>query len=727
MLNKVLALSPFQRILIALSLGVLVGVFLGELASPLRTVGDIYVGLLQMTVMPYIICSVIGNIGRLTVEQSKKLAVNSFAVLFLLWGVGMVTVFVVAQTLPTVSAGSFFSTSLLEPPKEFDFIKIFIPSNPFQSLSENLVPGVVLFCILVGLALMRAPEKHATLAVFDTMNETLGRVSNYVAKLSPIGVFAIAASAAGTLTLEEFGRLQAYFLVYGSAVLLLVLVVLPLLVVAITPFRYSDIISTQGNVLITALAIGSVFAVIPLLIESQKKLMATLPDYDQQDDQENFEHSAEFIIPLAYPFPHLGKVVTLIFIPFAAWFYGRPLEIFEYPAMLIAGLFLSFGKVTVTVPFLLDMQAIPADIFRLFLMSSVIAGPLSDMLGAAHLLAFTTLTTCAMSGLMKFKKIKMISTLVLGGAVTILSLGATGLTLHQVFADQYNKGNVLANMGLLQDRVENLILPVSEPNPDPLLANETLIDRIIRRGRIRVGVDPDNVPFSYYNARGNLVGHDIDLVHRMAEDLGVELEFVPINPLTMAEQISEDHFDLAASGFKINLRAFGDAIYSLPYMNVNLALVAADHDRERFASLSDLGTGSGLVLGVKNGSYFGRQIQSILPDARLVQLWSESQFFEGPPERMDALITTAEGGSAWTLIHPEFAVIDPNDSNTSAPIAVLLARADTKTAADLGTWIRLKQHDGTLKDLYRYWILGLGANNNQPRWSVIRNVLHWVD
>ena len=186
-------------------------------------------------------------------------------------------------------------------------------------------------------------------------------------------------------------------------------------------------------------------------------------------------------------------------------------------------------------------------------------------------------------------------------------------------------------------------------------------------------------------------------------------------------------FDLAASGFEINMNTYGEAVYSLPYMSVNFAFVASDHDRDLFASISALGTGDGLVLGIKRGSYFARHIRQVLPGARFVELWSESQFFEGPPERMDALVTTAEGGSAWTLIHPEFAVVDPSDENTTAPIAFLIARADAKTAIDLGTWIRLKQHDGTLDQLYKYWILGQGANKVGARWSVIRNVLHWVE
>ena len=41
-------------------------------------------------------------------------------------------------------------------------------------------------------------------------------------------------------------------------------------------------------------------------------------------------------------------------------------------------------------------------------------------------------------------------------------------------------------------------------------------------------------------------------------------------------------------------------------------------------------------------------------------------------------------------------------------------------------WIELKRKDGTLDAVYKYWILGQNAEPHRPRWSIIRNVLHWV-
>jgi ABC-type amino acid transport substrate-binding protein len=69
----------------------------------------------------------------------------------------------------------------------------------------------------------------------------------------------------------------------------------------------------------------------------------------------------------------------------------------------------------------------------------------------------------------------------------------------------------------------------------------------------------------------------------------------------------------------------------------------------------------------------------------------------------------------------------PASDVIKVPLAYPLARHDQRLAAFFNTWIDLKRRDGTLEALYRYWILGRDAAPHTPRWSVIRNVLGWVD
>jgi Na+/H+-dicarboxylate symporter len=62
-----------QQVLLALLLGIASGLFFGVWSTHIQFIGDIYIGLLQMMVLPYIIIALIGGIGKLTLEQAKQL------------------------------------------------------------------------------------------------------------------------------------------------------------------------------------------------------------------------------------------------------------------------------------------------------------------------------------------------------------------------------------------------------------------------------------------------------------------------------------------------------------------------------------------------------------------------------------------------------------------------------------------------------------------------------
>jgi ABC-type amino acid transport substrate-binding protein len=87
----------------------------------------------------------------------------------------------------------------------------------------------------------------------------------------------------------------------------------------------------------------------------------------------------------------------------------------------------------------------------------------------------------------------------------------------------------------------------------------------------------------------------------------------------------------------------------------------------------------------------------------------------------------AERGSVYTLLHPEYTVVVPEPDIGRVPLAYPLARHDKDWETFVNTWIELKRRDGTIDALYRHWILGESAVSKPPRWSIVRNVLHWVE
>src|SRR4051812_4829574 len=78
-----------QQILVGLAAGVVVGLFLGDLVSPLALVADGFVKLLQMTVLPYVTVSIVLSLGSLTFADARLLGKRAGAVLVCLWLIGI--------------------------------------------------------------------------------------------------------------------------------------------------------------------------------------------------------------------------------------------------------------------------------------------------------------------------------------------------------------------------------------------------------------------------------------------------------------------------------------------------------------------------------------------------------------------------------------------------------------------------------------------------------------
>ena len=212
--------SLSQKIVIGLLVGVAVGLFFGEQAAVLQIVADAYVKLLQMTVLPYVTISIISGLGALSAQQARALGLRVGIVLALLWGVALAAVFLFPLMFPPNQNASFFSTTLLEEREAFDFLSLYIPTNPFNSLANNVVPAVVLFSIFVGTALIAIPEKARLLDVLNVAARAVSKATNFVVALTPYGVFAIGAVVAGTLGLEDLQRLQVYLISYVGMSLL---------------------------------------------------------------------------------------------------------------------------------------------------------------------------------------------------------------------------------------------------------------------------------------------------------------------------------------------------------------------------------------------------------------------------------------------------------------------------------------------------------------------------
>jgi ABC-type amino acid transport substrate-binding protein len=167
--------------------------------------------------------------------------------------------------------------------------------------------------------------------------------------------------------------------------------------------------------------------------------------------------------------------------------------------------------------------------------------------------------------------------------------------------------------------------------------------------------------------------------------------------------------------------------FSTPYLDATLALVVPDHRRHEFSSRQEILAMEGLRVGIIGEAYWRRKLGEMAPNVELVPLRSEREYFENPELRLDALVTGAEIGSAWTLLHPEYQVVIPDGDVIKQPLGYAVARGERELKGLLDHWVLLKTRDGTIGQAYDHWILGRQASPREPRWSVVRNVLGWVD
>ena len=105
---------------------------------------------------------------------------------------------------------------------------------------------------------------------------------------------------------------------------------------------------------------------------------------------------------------------------------------------------------------------------------------------------------------------------------------------------------------------------------------------------------------------------------------------------------------------------------------------------------------------------------------------SASEYFDGRDVEADGIVMSAESGSAWTMLRPQFAGANPLQGEIQVPIYYLTA-SDFAFEKFLKNWLALKKPDGTYTRLYDYWILGIDASSPVPRWCILRDVLGWQE
>ncbi len=203
MLKRWFAIKLWKRIFGALVAGIIVGVIWGDGTESIRWVGDIFVRLIRMLVVPLIFTTLVS--GVVAMGDPKRLGsigVKAFA-LYLLTTAAAITIGLtlgaILQPGSGVDLASAEARNLGEAMSLADRLYSVIPINPIAALAEGNILAIIVFAILFGVGIVLAGEEGKLVgAGFTSAAEAMLKVTFIVMELAPFGVFALIAWVAGT-------------------------------------------------------------------------------------------------------------------------------------------------------------------------------------------------------------------------------------------------------------------------------------------------------------------------------------------------------------------------------------------------------------------------------------------------------------------------------------------------------------------------------------------------
>jgi Na+/H+-dicarboxylate symporter len=716
------------QVFIGLGAGILVGLFFGEEVAFLQLGGDIFIALLQVTVIPYVVVALITSLGRLTLDEAKHLGLKAGGVLLLLWIIGLAVVLSSPLAFPNWASASFFSTSQIQEPAAVDFLKLYIPSNIFASLAFAIVPAVVVFSILFGVALIGVKNKERFVGLLSTVGDTLMTMTAFIGRLAPYGVFAITAAAAGTIDIGDLARLQVYIVTYVSMALILSLWIIPGLIAALTPLSYTSVVRAFRGPLITAFATANVLIVLPVLAADAKRLVAETDGQDGEPSEQE-ESAIDILIPAAFPFPNLGLVLSLMFVLFGGWFVGATVAASDYLLIAGAGLASLFGSTILALPFLFDLLRLPADLFQVFITVDVIGARFGTLLAGMHIIAIALIGAYAMEGALQVRAGRLVRFALVSVAMVLAVLVGIRAFYTYVFVAPFTKDQVLAGLSFLEAPQPHRVY--REVPPETPRRSPATLARIQETGVLRACYQRSDYPSSFFNRDGDLVGFDIEMTHRFASRLDARVDFIPVDSIPDAEaSLDKGTCDIFMSLLPIVPEMTLSFAMTVPVIDGPIGMIMTDYRRREFESWEAIAGAGDIRIATTDNRATPRFLDRMLPDAQQVILQDnaalDALLTEDPP-RFDAILMAAEEGAAWTIRYPRLNLTIPTPI-LMIPLGYALARdSDPALLTFFNAWLDNAQGYGTVDALYRYWMLGELDSTREPRWSIARDVLGWLD
>jgi polar amino acid transport system substrate-binding protein len=228
------------------------------------------------------------------------------------------------------------------------------------------------------------------------------------------------------------------------------------------------------------------------------------------------------------------------------------------------------------------------------------------------------------------------------------------------------------------------------------------LDEIVRRGTLQVGMSTF-VPWAMQGKDGTLIGFEIDVARRLAEDMGVEVEFVPTKWSGIIPALLTGKFDVIIGGMGIRPDRNLSVNFSIPYDYTGMSIVASRAKAPGLTTLEEFNR-SGIVVAARIGTTAADAAKKYLPLAELRLFDDESQAFQELLNgNASAVVASAPAPADYALRNPDSLYLPFDGTFTFEPIGFALAKGDVDLLNFFDSWITVVDAEGWLSERKHYW------------------------
>ena len=302
-----------------------------------RVVGQVFIALLKMLVVPLVFVSLICGVSSLSDPKILGRVGGKTVGLYMITTGIAVTMALLAAVIfkPGVGANpvSMVKAEIAEVTPFTQVLIDMVPNNPVAAMADAKMLPIIFFAILLGLAITLSGEKGKRISVwFQDFNAVIMKLVTIVMQVAPYGVFALIANMAATSNAGDFMAVGKYIILVFAVLFLQALVVYPTLIVLLSRLNPRIFLYKMRAAMMFAFSTASSNATIPVTLDSVENRVGVS------------NKIASFTVPLGATINMDGTAIMQgIATGFIAQFYGIDLSISQYLMVVMMVIMASIG------------------------------------------------------------------------------------------------------------------------------------------------------------------------------------------------------------------------------------------------------------------------------------------------------------------------------------------------------------------------------------------------